>query len=98
MEDGGGVCGREVERERKITMETGDDSMTLRDQLLELLPEDSPCRYQETGVSVIDEVRDVFRDLVFLVDQIRKSNPVDDHGHDLKMNVAFIACTKWVRR
>ena len=28
--------------------------------------------------------------LIDLVNQIRKSNPVDDHGHDLKMNRAYL--------
>jgi hypothetical protein len=32
--------------------------------------------------------------LINLVNQIRKSNPVDDHGHDLKMNRAYIEASK----
>jgi len=28
--------------------------------------------------------------LAKLVDQIERSNPIDDHGHDFKMNQAFI--------
>jgi hypothetical protein len=32
--------------------------------------------------------------LIDLVNQIRKSNPVDDHGHDLKMNRAYLEAAK----
>jgi hypothetical protein len=32
--------------------------------------------------------------LIDLVNQIRKTNPVDDHGHDLKMNRAYLEAQK----
>jgi len=32
--------------------------------------------------------------LIDLVNQITKTNPVDDHGHDLKMNAAYIKAVK----
>jgi hypothetical protein len=45
---------------------------------------------------MIDETRT--RDLLAdLVNQIDKSNPVDDHGHDLKRNLAFIAARDFLR-
>lgn len=35
--------------------------------------------------------------LTRLVDQIERCNPVDDHGHDFKMNQAFIEAKVIVR-
>lgn len=32
-----------------------------------------------------------------LVDQIERGNPIDDHGHDFKMNQAFIEAKVAVR-
>jgi hypothetical protein len=32
-----------------------------------------------------------------LVDQIERCNPIDDHGHDFKMNQAFIEAKVAVR-
>jgi hypothetical protein len=51
---------------------------------------DAAKQYKNEHSNEFELVSPLFNTLKDLVEQIEKTNPVDDHGHDLKMNVAFI--------
>ena len=60
---------RRIEQQKKLL-----DNLRyteLRDAILELLPANSPARHPETGVSVVDELSDMKRDLSNLVKFLR---------------------------
>lgn len=66
----------------------------MKEQILEMLPEDSPAKDPETGVSVIDELRDMRRDFRFLIARIDADVVA---FQDLRSSVYLANARRWVK-
>jgi hypothetical protein len=71
---------RIAELESQIAAQAGQDALAISKEL--------------RIVSAADLIESLCRALIDLVNQIIKTNPIDDHGHNLQTNRAFLESVK----
>lgn len=66
----------QLKYELELTRKKISSLQELKDDILEALPDESPCKHEETGHSILDDIKDLLKP------KKRFRLTADDDGHD----------------